>query len=238
MRDRATACLGAAVALLAAGCVSELAAGTQVPIALVTRGVTADGWVERPTDLGYDVHLEQALLVSSGVELVRCKRSGVAAQVWRHLSPISTAFAHLEGSPTMLGTTIVEDLSQPNTQPYGLLRPPPDAYCGVHLWLLSADDDAVNVRGLPAAGGHTLIVRGTWMRDGDAAPFELTSTLRYDFAVPMRIELGGASTAPLSVVRDVRGLFDGVDFAAGAVDPTTLTLNSAACTTVERVPGA
>lgn len=234
MRPLATATLGATIATLAAGCVSELAVGTQVPIALVTRGVSDDGWIERPTDLGYEVHLEQALLVSSGIELVRCERSGVAGHLLRHLSPISTAFAHLEGSPTMLGTTIVEDLTHPNTQPYGLLRPPPGAYCSARLWLLTADDDAVNARGLPSAVGHTLVVRGTWLRDGEAEPFELSSTLRYDFALDLPMELDGDTRAPLRVVRDVRGLFDGIDFSAGEPDASRLTLNSAECTTIER----
>jgi hypothetical protein len=208
--------LPAALALAACSSVSELSQGLVLTVhaeAAAAAGRAADGTLTVVTDLGYTVRLERAYLVSSSVEIFACPTLGRRLSRWA----VGSAEAHAPGSPTRLGTALVEPLTggAPAAIPLGAIRPPPDRYCRVVYTASAADPDAV---GLPAdleVAGKTVYLAGTFQRGpADPRPFTVSSS------APFTVEatLGDADLfaarpqATLAVRKQADHWFDGVDF--------------------------
>lgn len=214
--------LSTALALLGFACAGSSSEGVVVTLrsepAKIPVAATYD------TDLGYRVVVSKAYVNLSSVEIFGCDAplaSSFSERATRGLREVFTlerrAYAHTEGSPTKLGTPLVEAFTgQGNGAPVGELRPPAGRYCRVVQSLQAADGDA---RGLPtdlSMVGKSMYVAGTYAKGGQApAPFEAESTASFDASKDLTFELSTTGTRNVTVVltRDTTHWFDGVDFA-------------------------
>ena len=226
LRRRArTAAIGAlslALGLLGFACAGSSSEGIVVTLrtdpAKVPPAATFD------TDLGYRVVVSKAYVNLSSLEIFSCDAplaSSFSDRAARGIRDVFTlerrAYAHTEGSPTKLGTPLVEAFTgQGNGSSVGELRPPAGRYCRVLQSLQAADGDA---RGLPtdvSMVGKTMYVAGTYAKGGQApVPFEAESTASFDASKDLAFELSTTGTRNVTVVltRDTTHWFDGIDFA-------------------------
>jgi len=221
-----TSCLGL-------GCSSE-EAGVSLAMHLAHRpsGVSQSGAervIQRPN--GDVVRLTRGHVNVASVEIFACP-----SMAWRKvldaLSPLGTAQAHTEGTPTRIGEPHVDDLLRDDAQrlTLGTLKPPADRYCRAVVLLEAADADAV---GLPASvpmEGSTLLLEGTVEPAGGGAaqPFELASSAEAEADVQFLGSTGSPSALPLTTAGTARTghvllrydrWFDAVDpLAPGAAD--------------------
>jgi hypothetical protein len=219
------------------GCSSTSSEGVTVGVATegprtpaLTGGVRAFD-----TDRGGRVTLTRGFLSLGSVEIFAC--APTAHRAWPHREWLEggrmrSAFAHVEGSPTLLGIPAVMSLvtAEGARTKVGELRPPPGAYCRVKQTFLPADLDAP---GLPPDGamlGQTMLVEGTWaIGGGEAKPFRLTSTASFDVDTTLEatsLSVEGRRTATVVVVTVGARWFDGVDFAADAQESATRILQN------------
>lgn len=125
----------AAGALFFAACTSveEVSPGLVVAVVLEppsTPPMQPDGSRLITTDLGYQVGLVRAYLVSSGVEIFPCP-AVVARRKWSSWI-VGRAEAHGLTSPTRLGTSLAEPLTgSQEVRRLGSITPPPGRYCRV-----------------------------------------------------------------------------------------------------------
>ncbi len=126
--------------------------------------------------------IERLLFVISALELHRCAPTNELAPRPLDLL-IPSAHAHVPSSATRFGTPWVEDLLGPpgSARMAGGIAPPPGDYCELHIVLVPADDDAINLTTTPPdeIEDHTVLISGQW-RDQDQPfqPFLWTSDLR------------------------------------------------------------
>ncbi|TXD35376.1 hypothetical protein FRC98_16300 [Lujinxingia vulgaris] len=114
---------------------------------------------------GQEAVLTRLLVVTSAVELHLCAPTNtLGATLYDLLLP--TAHAHVPSSATRQGTPYVEDLLGPAraTRMVGGIAPPPGDYCEMHVLLTPADDDIINLTGVPTSelDGLTALVDGRW----------------------------------------------------------------------------
>jgi hypothetical protein len=201
----------AALALAACSSVSEVSEGLVLTVhAEAATGRAADGSLTVLTDLGYTVRLERAYLVSSSVEIFPCPR--VSLSRWL----IGRAEAHAPGSPTRLGTAVVEPLTGPgDALPLGDIRPPPDRYCRVVYTASAADHDAVGLPSDLEVAGRTVVLAGTFRRGAaEPRPFTVASSAPIIVEAPLADAdlFAQARQATLVVRKQADHWFDGVDF--------------------------
>jgi hypothetical protein len=218
---------------LVLGCSSE-EAGVSLALHLAHRpsGASQSGperIIQRPN--GDVVRLTRGHLNVASVEILACPSTA-----WRKLlealSPVGTARAHTEGTPTRIGEPHVDDLLRDDAQALtlGTLKPPADRYCRGTVLLEPADADAV---GLPASvpmEGNTLWLEGTVEPAGGGAaqPFQLASSSEAEVDAQFLGPAGSPSPVPLTTAGIARTgqvlvrydrWFDGVDpLAPGAAD--------------------
>lgn len=123
---------------------------------------------------GQEATLTRLLVVTSAVELHLCAPTNtLGAALYDFLLP--TAHAHVPSSATRQGTPYVEDLLGPAraTRMVGGIAPPPGDYCEMHVLLTPADDDIINLTGVPTSEleGYTALVDGRW-RPSEDAPWQ------------------------------------------------------------------
>ncbi|QDG53079.1 hypothetical protein FIV42_20720 [Persicimonas caeni] len=205
----------------------------------VEQGASADAVIVN--DLGFEVRVDAAYLVTDTVTLLACDEvddprdlPGFSLRtLTRALLP--SAHAHGPTTPTRLGTPHVEALvgaSSRSSHPWriGEFLPPPGDYCAVRLDVRAADDDAI---GLPAdvdMVGRTLYVRGTYLAPDEDAPnenapkpFELATGAAFDIeldkvasttgaAAPWSFPRSGAKTGRVILNKNMAAWFEGVDF--------------------------
>ena len=167
--------------VLATGCSSE---DPGVSLAMQLAHVPASGTAQSGTDRtvtrpnGDLIRITRGHVNVESLEIFACPPTA-----WMRLrdalSPIATARAHTQGSPTKIGVPHVDDLLRNDTQSMtlGTLKPPADRYCRAVVAFAPADDDA---EGLPTAvpmSGQTLWLEGTVTPSGGGTPqpFQLTS---------------------------------------------------------------
>lgn len=215
--------VGAVGLVSAAGCGADVRDGVTAQVDLAFENF--DGLLG--TNEGYFVTVNGAWITTSGIELLPCASASASlGQRWlRWLAPVQTAHAHLASSSTMIGTTQIERVGT-NTDEYGQLEPPPGSWCEARYILLDADDDAIGLDATPDMLGHSLVVRGTWVRGDDDGTFEVATSFAFDRAIPFAepLTLTGDDTARITIVRDVRRWFDDVDFERMPDDVLTETV--------------
>jgi hypothetical protein len=225
--------MASAALIAAAGCssVDEVSDGLVISVAAEPPTApqrAADGTLTLTTDLGYQVHLQRAYLVSSSVEVVPCSAVGpppaarpapAAGRVlgWLGRVLIGRAEAHTPGSPTRLGTAFVESLAAPDVRvTLGEIRPPPDRYCRLSYTASPADHDAVGMPSDSAALGNTIYLQGTFARGSDAAAsFTVASPTPFTVSADVEpLDLSEGAPPPTVVIRkQADHWLDGVDFA-------------------------
>lgn len=114
---------------------------------------------------GQEAELTRLLVVTSAIELHLCAPTNtLGALLLDALVP--TAHAHVPSSATRQGTPYVEDLLGPAraTRMVGGIAPPQGDYCEMHVLLTPADDDIINLTGVPTSEleGLTALVEGRW----------------------------------------------------------------------------
>lgn len=167
--------------LLAAGC-GELEPGAEVPVRLAGTSYAGSAAFE----------LDEARVTVTSVELEPCPT--LAASVWNALMP--SAYAHVDATPTRLGTPLVLDALDPGTFRMGTFTPPSGRYCSVYVLITPADDDALLVDDRTL--GRSLTIRGS--RAGEA--FDRTTALSYDRTFPLDPPLVAGDEASLLATFD------------------------------------
>ncbi len=180
---------------------------------------------------GTAIRLDKAYLAMWSVALhTDCDDSGF---VWnRSWTPrldwlISSAHAHTDASPTLLGTPTVVNLlaSDGEPQDWGALAPSANAYCGATWQVLAADEDAENLPIDTNMVGLSLVLGGHYGADNQ--PFALSTSRAFSpakrrFAIPLTL---GAeqkqATAQLNIAYD--RWFDSLDMDALARGDDTAT---------------
>jgi hypothetical protein len=210
--------LASAAVLLAAGCssVSEISQGLVIAVAAeppTSPERDADGSLMVSTDLGYQVTLTRAYLVSTSVEIFSCQRMAARVQRWF----IGRAEAHALGAPTRLGTAFVEKLTGTAgaSHELGEIRPPPDRYCRIAYTASAADRDAIGMPPDGVAVGNTVYLEGTFKRPAEPPrPFSVSSSAPFTVEAEIgALELFDTSSTPLLLIRKrADHWFDGVDF--------------------------
>jgi hypothetical protein len=204
--------LWSALALAACSSVSEVSEGLVLSVQAEGPARAADGTLTVVTDLGYTVRLDRAYLVSSSVEIFACPTVGRRVSRWL----IGRAQAHALGSPTRLGTALVEPLTgAAEAITLGDIRPPPDRYCRVVYTASAADHDAVGLPADLAVAGKTVYLAGTFARGAvEPRPFTVSSSAPFTVEAPLADAdlFAAAPRATLLVRKQADHWFDGVDF--------------------------
>jgi hypothetical protein len=115
---------------------------------------------------------ERAFIGFQSLELVPCPEEGTNASdlassaaetflVW-FLQPIGEAEAHVEETPTLLGTSAVQDLMRGDAEilSVGSIGPPPGSYCKASVTFGPIDDDALQRPDEPDLLGETFWFEG------------------------------------------------------------------------------
>ncbi len=100
--------------------------------------------------------LTEGFVTVSSVELFPCAAS---SSLWRHVNPISTAWAHETSKPTFIGTPTVVSLTSTAPIPLGTFTPPPGQWCRVRVRFAPADGDAIGGPADAGMLGHTVVLR-------------------------------------------------------------------------------
>lgn len=183
------------------------------------------------TDRGIRVTLTRGFLNLGSVEIFGCA-TGDGASHWLAPVRLREAHAHVEGSPTLLGSPAVESLlaEDGSRMKVGDLHPPPGSYCRVKQTILAADADAP---GLPSDGsmlGRSLLVEGSYALAGRALKeFRFTSTASFDVETaidPTTLTVDGRRVVDLVLVKTSDRWFDGVDLDADELAATTRILQN------------
>jgi hypothetical protein len=185
----------------ARACVVYDEAGTEVTLEVSPHAATMCNDDGRCAD-----RLELSL---TSVELLSCSAADVALidvgrRARRALSSLislpSARAAHIEGTPTRWADgTIVVHGTDAATTTLGVLQPPPDRYCGVHLVLADIEPEVAESEGLPALAGLVLRASGAGNDPWETSTTASTeATLELD--TPLALEPGAAAMVRVSFV--------------------------------------
>ncbi|WP_394832135.1 hypothetical protein LVJ94_37020 [Pendulispora rubella] len=175
------------------------------------------------TDLGYTVTLQDAYLATGSVEIVPCASAANRFEL-RDLFSVREAHAHVEGSPTKLGTPVIESLlAAGGTRVHvGTMAPPPNSYCQVRYGVRAADGDAVGLPSDVSMVGKSIYLRGTHARaGGQPVAFEASSGSALEVTAslgPTMLSGSGTQSAVLVVHKVADTWFDGIAFDTAASD--------------------
>ena len=180
------------------------------------------GWTTT-TDLGYRVHVTSGWLVDYSVSLGLCAtgdQDGGASALAR-LFRVRSARAHEDGNASTIDLQHAEDLT-------GSLEPrqpwsagfPAERYCRVH-WLAGRGDARVDSPDGVDLQGLSLVVAGTWERDGERRDLAVSTWWPQGYLVDLDTLViakapddGEARVAHITVKRSLGTLFDGIDLAS------------------------
>ena len=189
------------------------------------------GPVTFDTKDGARVTLNGAWLVVSALEAHLCEEELSHGGSWLDGASdllVPTVHAHVPNSATRLGVPFVEDLLGRGGKAsiVGEVAPPLASYCELYAVVSPADDDVLNLTGLPTseAEGKTLVLRGEIQHDGATRDFESVSKARHvvDFpaidpntgVAPLELSEPGATQMILLQKTVSPALFEGLESAA------------------------
>ena len=194
--------------LLVSACSStDSTPGTEVH-AHVTHLPTASTVTDGPTGgkqfvngQGVTIELASAYLTISEMDLrTNCSASSPFAwlrdAVFELVVP--AAYAHTESTPTKLGTPLVVNVLNPESEEleFGHFSPPPASYCGITVHMHPADADARDLPTTLSMIGLVVHITGSYDTGGGATDFTVESTLEpehADIAFPATIVLSGSN---------------------------------------------
>lgn len=197
-------------------------------------GVTVPVEAEAPrvrtfeTNTGVHVVLSRAWLNIGAVELFGC----TSAWHWLDVFSVPRAQAHVVGSPTRLGTPLVESLvgDDGSRTKMGELHPPEGSYCRVKQTILAADADAPGSPPDGAMLGKSVLVDGTYASEGlEPRPFHLSSTASFDVETTFEataLSLEARRAATIVLYFEKTSWFDGVAFEGDETDAITRILEN------------
>lgn len=171
------------------------------------------------TDLGYRVALDRALVVFVEVELLRC--DNFVMDLLSFIAP-ARARAHTLDTPTSLGEPLVLDLMESAgiAEFVGTMKPPPGRYCGIRVFGMPADEDAVGLKEENREMmHHSVLVAGRWMSpsggESQGRPLEagVPDGLVYELTLDRPLVLDRPVLRQVSIQIDHTRWFDGIDFA-------------------------
>jgi hypothetical protein len=186
-----------------------------------TERVTRDddgGW-SVDTDRGYRVHVTSGWLITYSVSLGLCDAGGQGGggSALGRFFGVRSAFAHEEGNASTMDLQHAEDLTgslephRPWSAAFAAAR-----YCKVH-WLAGRADPRVDSPVGVDLQGQSLVLAGTWERDGARHDLAVSTwwpqgtLVDLDAAAP---DDGEARIAQITVKRSLGSLFDGIDLAS------------------------
>jgi hypothetical protein len=158
------------------------------------------------------VELTDARLTITSLELVRCESA--VARLWELVLP--SASAHVDATPTRLGTPQILDASSPEVVEMGVFTPPAGRYCALSVLVTPADADTREVDDRTL--GKTLSVAGRL----DGAAFDPSTALSYDRTFALSPPLDTATAAGLLLTVDPNPWFEEPDALDGS-DPYLLS---------------
>ncbi|UCB56063.1 MAG: hypothetical protein JSW45_05915 [Thiotrichales bacterium] len=190
------------VLLLVSACSSsDISGGTEVhthlthlpPASTVTTTPTGKQFVN---DQGVSIVLTSAWLTLSEMEL----RTDCGASPFARLRDtvlgliVPVANAHTESTPTKLGTPLVVNLLNPDSEEleFGHFSPAPGNYCGITVHMHPADADARSLPSTFSMIGLVLHLEGSYDNGSGATAFTVDITLEpehADIAFPAIISL-------------------------------------------------
>ena len=172
----------------------------------------SDGW-STTTDLGYEVSVTEATLVTYSATMVACEHDhgGWLAWLTGVFAPAVAGASHpSEEDTALIGGPVTEDLSAPATLTLGTSTVDEPAYCEGHTAWGSSDPESA-----------TLTVSGTWTApDGTAGPLAIDTTIDWGAQAELTesgdtVHLEVGEPAEITITRTLATIFDGVDFARG-----------------------
>lgn len=244
MKARRAAALVAGIGalLFAPSCTSELGAlgssgsggstnrgalirGTTWSLTWDTARVTkaeGGGW-SVDTDRGYRVHVTSGWLVDYSVSLGLCDSGGQGGggSALGRLFGVRSAYAHEDGNASTIDLQHAEDLTGDLTphRPWSAAFPAA-RYCRVH-WLAGRGDPRVDSPEGIDLQGRSLVLNGTWERDGARHDLAVSTWWPQGYLVdldavtaPAAADEGEARVARITVKRSLGTLFDGIDLAS------------------------
>lgn len=205
------------------------------PATTVTTTATPSKQFVNDQTPGVDIELTAAYLTISEMDLrTDCSVSPFAwllDTVYEMVIP--TAHAHTESTPTKLGTPLVVNLLNPDSEEleFGHFSPPPASYCGITVHMHPADADAI---GLPTTFdmvGKVLHLEGTYDNGAVTSSFIInisTEPEHADIAFPAAIVISATNLSDEAHLNiEYNTWFNGFDATAiaslEAGDPATVT---------------
>jgi len=183
-----------------------------------------DSW-QVVNDLGYVVTLSRGYIVSYSMELVECTdgsdEGDTASTPLDWLRPRPAFAGHPSGTnPAAIYTSRVESLIALEASEAGRLTVAPYRYCRLHYLIARGQEGTADLPDDADMIGASVVVEGTYVHtdalsagDVGATPFSYRTAIANGLLVdiePIDVSNGDVS---VYIERDVRGLFDGVDFA-------------------------
>ncbi|MEP7122204.1 MAG: hypothetical protein ABJE95_14890 [Byssovorax sp.] len=179
------------------------------------------GW-SVDTDRGYRVHVSSGWLVTYSVSLGLCDSGGQGGggSAFGRFFGVRSAYAHEDGNASTIDVQHAEDLvgslepHRPWSAAFAAAR-----YCRVH-WLAGRADQRVDSPAGVDLQGQSLILAGTWERDGTPHELAVSTWWPQGYLVDLdssRADApddGEARIAEITVKRSLGSLFDGIDLAS------------------------
>ena len=189
-----------------------------------------NGW-QTTNDRGYRVHVEHGYLADYSMELVECPRAALVSDIeslwaWFPLRTASAGHMPTTPNPAAIHTPHIEALHAPTDFNVGSMLLAPQSYCRVHYLIARANRSAVGLPDDVDMVERSLYVRGTAQATAttEPHPFELATSaanaVLTDLFPPGRFGAQGAAiivdtgreNVRVVIHRQLRSLFDGVDF--------------------------
>lgn len=182
-------------------------------------------------NLGYKITLTQGFVVYSELMLHDCDEVRLMPRMINWISPLSSAYAHSMGSPTVLGTPSVDDLMTEDSTPidFGVLEPPEGSYCHLMVTLAPADEDAQYLPTGTDMIGRTFFVEGTIEPPGGGPSRAFSAESSAEATVEVHFQDSSSTDAPLELAIENPDqivtlelnyglLFEDIDFQTMAAD--------------------
>jgi hypothetical protein len=175
------------------------------------------GW-SVDTDRGYRVHVDSGWLVDYSVSLGLCDSGGQGGggSALGRFFGVRSAYAHEDGNASTIDLQHAEDLTgdlephRPWSAAFAAAR-----YCRVH-WLAGRGDPRVDSPEGIDLQGLSLVLAGTWERDGVRHDLAVSTWWPQGYLVDLDATApddGEARIARITVKRSLGTLFDGIDLA-------------------------